>query len=273
MKPVVTAIVLLLALPTACGGAVEPDDASKNAGVVGVEGDEEPSSTTGAAEGDGDAATDDDPSSDGGAVDAESTTGASVDPGEPDDSVDVDGSDDGVDDEEDGDATDGDVPVDEDDDGAEQASAVALTRAQLEALYAADDGETGSSTGTTGGDFPALNPADLFLKVSDMGESCDVAYTRLECGNHWSLSIALPPAYQAVGVYDLADPKISQYSSLSETTEPYSTPDDCGWGGGTIGGGTIEVLAIDEKEVRFRVDVASFWEANPNGEYTAIRCQ
>ena len=262
MKPVMTAIVLLLALPTACGGAVETD-ASKNAEVVGIVG-----------EGDGD----DEPSSDGGALDDESTTGQSGgvgDPDEADEPGDVDGSDDGVDDGDgdtqvDGD--DGDAPIDEDDGGGERASAVALTRAQLDALRDAAP-ETSSVTATTGGDLPALDPADLFLKISDLGAACDEAYTHLSCGGHWSLSIALPPEYQAVGVYDLGDWKISQYSMMSETTESYSTPEDCGWGGGTIGGGTIEVLAIDENEVRFRVDMQSaFLEGNPNGEYTALRC-
>lgn len=262
MKPVMTAIVLLLALPTACGGAVETD-ASKNAEVVGVVG-----------EGDGD----DVPASDGGAVEEESTTGQSGgvrDPDEADEPGDVDGSDDGVGEQDD--ADDGDAQVDEDEDdggggGGERASAVALTRAQIDALRAAEP-ETNTATATTGGNLPALDPADLFLKVSDLGAACDEAYTELSCGGHWSLSIALPPEYQAVGVYDLGDWKISQYSMMSETTEAYSTPEDCGWGGGSIGGGTIEVLAIDESEVRFRVDMQSaFLEENPNGEYTAIRC-
>ena len=256
MKPVMTAIVLLLALPTACGGAVETD-ASKNAEVVGIVG-----------EGDGD----DVPSSDGGAVDEESTTGhsgAGREPDGADEPGDVDGSDDEVDEQDDG---DGDTQDDGGGGDGDRASAVALTRAQIDALRDAEP-ETNTVTATTGGNLPALEPADLFLKISDLGAACDEAYTQLSCGGHWSLSIALPPEYQAVGVYELGDSKISQYSMMSETTESYSTPEDCGWGGGTIGEGTIEVLAIDEGEVRFRIDMQStFLEVNPNGEYTAIRC-
>ena len=144
------------------------------------------------------------------------------------------------------------------------------TRAQLDALYAADP-EFGTS-GSTTGDPLDLNPADLFLEVSDLGPVCTSAHTLLSCGGHWALTIALPPESQAVGVYDLED---LWYSSMSETTELNSArPDDCGWGGGTIGSGTIEVLAIDESEVRFRVDMHdSLWTGNPNGEYTAIRCR
>ncbi|WP_437732459.1 hypothetical protein [Sorangium sp. So ce1335] len=153
--------------------------------------------------------------------------------------------------------------------------AVALTRAQMDVLwdeYWANQDDIG--TGSTGGGATELDPNDLFLRASDLGVSCGSPTTKLTCGGHWSLSIVLPSAYQQVGVYDLEDPALVQYSMMSETGEPYSPrPDDCPWGGGSFGPGTLEILAIDEAEVRFRVTLdSSIWDADPSGEYTAPRC-
>ncbi|MGK3988691.1 hypothetical protein WME99_36945 [Sorangium sp. So ce136] len=153
--------------------------------------------------------------------------------------------------------------------------AVALTRAQLDVLwdeYWESQGDVGSSGSTGGGDVE-LDPNDLFLRASDLGVSCGSPTTQLTCGGHWQLSIALPSAYQQVGVYDLEDPELIRYSMMSETGEPNSSvPDDCPWGGGSIGRGTLEILSIDEAEVRFRVTLDSFWDSDPSGEYTALRC-
>lgn len=151
--------------------------------------------------------------------------------------------------------------------------AVALTRAQLDVLwdeYWANHDPSGSSSSVGGG--PALNPNDLFLRASDLGASCDSPSTDLTCGGHWQLSIALPPEMQQVGVYDLEDPAILAYSYMSETGEQNSpNPEDCPWGGGSLGAGTLEILSIDENEVHFRVEL-EYWNANPSGEYIAPRC-
>src|SRR6186713_634210 len=210
MKTLTAVIPLLLTLPLACGGTVE-SESSKNDGVIGAAADPNDSATTSSADAEPTDADDD-----------SGTTGTSADV-EPDD---------------DDPGTTG-TSVDVEDDGTELASAIALTRAQLDALYAAhpEFGTSGSTTGAT----PDLNPEDLFLEVSDLGPVCTASHTHLSCGGHWSLTIALPPVHQTVGVYDLAD---LQYSSMSETTEPNSPqPDDCGFGGGTFLSGTIEVLA------------------------------
>ncbi|MDC3960259.1 hypothetical protein [Polyangium jinanense] len=150
--------------------------------------------------------------------------------------------------------------------------AVALTRAQLDVLwdeYWANHDPSGSSS--SAGGVPELNPDDLFLRISDLGASCNSPTTDLGCG-HWQLSIALPPALQQVGVYNLDSPELLAYSHFSETGEPYSpAPDDCSFGGGTIGAGTLEILSIDENEVHFRID-AEYWGEKANGEYIAPRC-
>ncbi|MDC0743276.1 hypothetical protein [Polyangium mundeleinium] len=152
--------------------------------------------------------------------------------------------------------------------------AVALTRAQLDVLweeYWANHPLPGSSSSGGG---PALNPDDLFLRISDLGASCDSPTTELTCGGHWQLSIALPPALQQVGVYDLESPELLAYSHMSETDDLNSpSPEDCPWGGGSIGSGTLEILSIDDTEVHFRVELTNpIWSTNPNGEYVAPRC-
>ncbi|WP_437337894.1 hypothetical protein [Sorangium sp. So ce394] len=157
-------------------------------------------------------------------------------------------------------------------------AAVAMTRAQREALmqayYDQIMNETGSvvSTAAAGGQ-PDQDPNDLMLHISDMGESCDVYPRSLPCGEHWQLRLVLPIAYQQVGVYDLDD--FALHATVFETGAPYSpAPDDCPMGGGTLfGSGTLEILAIDSAEVRFRVTTdAALMGGNPSGEYTAPRC-
>ncbi|WP_433926505.1 hypothetical protein AB3662_26665 [Sorangium cellulosum] len=188
----------------------------------------------------------------------------------------------------DGGATDPDDPSGEDgsaghagcggsDGGAvpgEPLPAIALTRAQQDVLwdeYWASQDDVGA--GSTGSGDVALDPNDLFLRVSDLGESCGAPMARLTCGGHWEMRLVLPSAYQRVGVYDLEDPGLMYYSGMSVTGEPHAPgSDECGGGGGSIGPGTLEILAIDEAEVRFRVTFNGFWDVDPSGEYTAPRC-
>ncbi|HVK66563.1 MAG TPA: hypothetical protein VM694_18900 [Polyangium sp.] len=154
--------------------------------------------------------------------------------------------------------------------------AVALTRAQLDVLwdeYWANQDPTGGTSVSSGAE-PELNPDDLFLRISDLGASCDSPTTELGCGGHWQLSVAIPPALQQVGVYDLESPELSAYSHMTESGNPNSpSPEDCPWGGGSIGSGTLEILSIDDNEVHFRVELTNpIWSANPSGEYVAPRC-
>lgn len=159
--------------------------------------------------------------------------------------------------------------------GDDDVPAVAMTRAQSDVLWeeywSTHDPSGGSSS--TGGD--TLNPNDLFLRLSDRGASCDSPTAGFACGVHWEMTLVLPPALQAVGVYDLEDPALVAYSYMSETGAPNSpAPDDCPWAGGSPGPGTLEILAIDETEVHFKVQFASggLWETDPSGDYTAPRC-
>lgn len=152
--------------------------------------------------------------------------------------------------------------------------AVAMTRAQLDVLweeYWADNGEPGTSVAASGGGD--LDPNDLFLHVSDLGASCDSPTVELTCGGHWLLGIAIPPALQQVGTYDL-EGELSLYSHRTETGPPSSDdPGDCPWGGGSVGPGTVTILAIDADEVTFQLETEPvLWAEDPSGSYSAPRC-
>lgn len=150
-------------------------------------------------------------------------------------------------------------------------SAMALTRAQRDALWEEENGGDTASSSSAGG----LDPNDLFLMASDVGVSCGEAYVDLPCGFHWSVGIGVPPALQAVGVYPLDGAELSQYSLRSETSALHDDPqgpDDCAVGFGPLSG-TLEILAIDETAVHFRLTVSDdLWDTDPSGEYVAPRC-
>lgn len=159
--------------------------------------------------------------------------------------------------------------------GPQVGDAVAMTRAQSDVLWEEywENNDQSGSTGTTGGG-EALDPNDLFIRLSSVGVSCGSPTVDLPCGGNWSVSLVLPPAFQQVGVYDLTSPELVLYSHMSETGAPNSaTPGDCPWGGGSMGPGTLEIVSITATEVQFQLQVDSIWEANPNGVYTAPRCQ
>ncbi|MGK3976996.1 hypothetical protein WMF38_35470 [Sorangium sp. So ce118] len=157
-------------------------------------------------------------------------------------------------------------------------AAVAMTRAQRDVLKNERDEQQASETGsvvstTAAGGQAEQDPNDLLLHISDIGESCDVYPIALPCGGHWRLWFTLPAAYQQVGIYDLDDQAL--HGSVFRTGAPSSSaPDACPMGGGTvIPPGTLEVLAIDSVEVRFRLTIGGSWAGgDPSGEYTAPRC-
>lgn len=147
-----------------------------------------------------------------------------------------------------------------------------MTRAQLDVLWEEYWKNQPSVTTVSVGGSADLDPNDLFIRISDLGASCSSPMTKLSCGGHWELSLAIPPELQAVGTYDLEDPRIMAYSGMSETGVPYSSPDDCSWGGGSIGSGTLEIVSITANEIEIVVTMDSFWDADPSGVYRAPRC-
>lgn len=154
--------------------------------------------------------------------------------------------------------------------------ALANTRAEMDVLwdqYWQQNGGT-SSGGTTSSGGQPLDPNDLFVRISDMGVSCDSPTVELPCGEHWSLSIGIPTAVQQPGVYDLQNSPIATYSLLSESGEPYSpAPGDCAMGGGSLGAGTLEIISISSQEVHVKLNMQpTGFAVDPSGEYIAPRC-
>lgn len=153
--------------------------------------------------------------------------------------------------------------------------AVAMNRAKSDMLweeYWATHGGSGSSSSSSGGN---LDPNDLFLRVSDLGATCTSPTTELDCGGHWNLTLVVPSALQQPGSYDLESDALVQYSVMSETGPASADGSgECSWGGGSLGAGTLEILALDPAAVHFRLTMTSgIWESDPSGEYTAPRCQ
>ncbi|MFO0758839.1 MAG: hypothetical protein U0359_20270 [Byssovorax sp.] len=159
---------------------------------------------------------------------------------------------------------------------AQSYPAVAMSRAKNEQLwddYWATHGGGSSSSSSSGGND--LDPNDLFLHISDLGTSCSSPTTELSCGGHWEVTLVVPPAMQHPGTIALDDPALVQYSIMSETgpADP-GMSGECSWGGGSLGSGTLELISLDDAEVRFHVTLTgSTWDNDPSGEYTAIRCQ
>lgn len=154
--------------------------------------------------------------------------------------------------------------------------AVANTRAELDVLWdqywQQNGGASGGTTSSSGGE--PLDPNDLFVRISDVGVSCNSPTVELPCGEHWSLTLGIPSAIQQVGVYDLQNSPVSLYSSMSETGEPYSsTPGDCGFGGGSLGPGSLEILSISAQEVHLKLSMQpTGFVVDPSGDYIVPRC-
>lgn len=152
------------------------------------------------------------------------------------------------------------------DDPPPTASALALTEAQLGALYGG--GGTGGSAGTGGDPPPPSGYLYLFLDQSQQpaGMTCSDPYALNQgCAfDREVMIVSLAPTAQAVGSYAIGAGQV-------DVTVSESGPNGDGtcWGGGGAGftEGTVEVLAIDASGVQVRVTSPL---GNPEG--TAARC-
>lgn len=125
---------------------------------------------------------------------------------------------------------------------------------------------TGGSSG--GGE---LDPGTLLVKLSDQAFTCADPSAPLGCGQHWSVTIVIPPEFQAPGVFNLLGPNVT--AGAFETG--VGGGGDCSFGGGSFDA-TFEILAIDDKTVQARLcNVNSpFFATNPQleGSFEAARC-
>lgn len=148
------------------------------------------------------------------------------------------------------------------------AATLAYTYAQLPP-WEPEPGDTGFGSG---GDDPGIDPDTLYLRLSNKVATCSDLEGGLGCGAHWELSIRVPPAYQVPGIYHLAGPQV--FGTVMETG-----PDEGGtcWGGGGTINGTLEIISVDDKEVKARlchVDVDLLENvSNLDGSFSASRCQ
>ncbi|HEY0137783.1 MAG TPA: hypothetical protein VGB85_27045, partial [Nannocystis sp.] len=129
---------------------------------------------------------------------------------------------------------------------------------------------TGGTTSTTGGGD--LDPGTLFVKLSDQAFSCADPNASLQCGEHWEVTIVIPPEFQSPGVHNLLGQNVRGIATETGVDEGM---DSCAFGGGSFGA-TFEILAIDDKTVEGRLcNVESFFSfANPQleGSFTATLC-
>lgn len=145
--------------------------------------------------------------------------------------------------------------------------AIAMTDAELAALYADDGG--GSSGQTGGGTEPSQGRLFVFVDASaaQQGLVCTDPYAYdQDCSvERKVVTLGLDPEHQAVGTYAIGDNAISL-----TTSEAGPNGDGTCWGGGSGGWneGTVQVLAIDDNFIELSV------VGGPTGSFTAkaARC-
>lgn len=101
--------------------------------------------------------------------------------------------------------------------------------------------------GSSGGGEP--DPATLYVRLSDQEMSCGDPTAALQCGGHWEVTIAIPPEFQAPGLFNLLGPEV--HGSASETG-PDSGDNECSFGGGSLPA-TLEIVAIDDLKIEGRL--------------------
>jgi len=145
--------------------------------------------------------------------------------------------------------------------------AIAMTRAQRQAWLDQQNTAGVSTTGSVEEDSD-----DLWVVITDTALVCNELAPWPPCGGHWRVDMMLTRAMQEVGVHDLAGEWFG--TAYSGEAEDPNFPDICGGGGGGgISCGSIEVLEINDSEIRFRLD-ADPWPVGDDikGIYTVPRC-
>jgi hypothetical protein len=120
--------------------------------------------------------------------------------------------------------------------------------------------------------FTACTPPSdtLFLAIDSDGNSCQNPLGTVNTQfTNWRLLLGLPPQYQAVGSYTLADPAVYFDSTIAESGSASATGQTSGALGG--GYGTIDVLSIDKTQITFRI-MGTNGGIDEDGVYTAPRC-
>lgn len=125
------------------------------------------------------------------------------------------------------------------------------------------------SDGTTGEDD---DPNLLYVRFSSETFTCADPHERLSCDHQWELSLRIPTAFQAPGLYTVKWTDILGFGMETGNDAP---ADDCD-GGGSTATGTLEIIAIDEDKVVGRLCHVK-WSGLDNefeldGKFIAPRC-
>jgi hypothetical protein len=142
------------------------------------------------------------------------------------------------------------------------ADAIAMLYSELPSF---DGGGEGTSVASTGSG-PSIDPNTLEIFVGGQPIACGAPYG-LDCGNQWTVSFSLPPAYQVPGVYTM-----QEVNGFASETGP-GGGEECWFGGGSFWDGTVEIFSIDEQQIVGRfTGTSGLFEFNADGDFIAARC-
>jgi hypothetical protein len=126
-----------------------------------------------------------------------------------------------------------------------------------------------------GGLGSGIDPNTVYLEFGDATPTCSAPNPTTTCGNHFSVSIGIPPAMLSAGnVIQLSDQQvISTFDESGAATG--ADPNDCPGGGGSFLSGQISIDAVDSASVHFTLSGAQpldFGPSSVNASYVAARC-
>ncbi len=154
------------------------------------------------------------------------------------------------------------------------ARAIAIPLGTLE--NASDQGSGGSSGtgGGAGGGGP--DPSTIVIKASNTTKyTCDAPVLSSDCtnGTTWEVSVELAPDQVAPGTFDLSDPKLNSFFSITGSD---SGGGDCWGGGGSFTQGQLVIDSVDDTAVHFHLVGTNGNDdldgVSSDGMYMAIRC-
>ncbi|PCC70649.1 hypothetical protein SAMN02745121_05465 [Nannocystis exedens] len=126
------------------------------------------------------------------------------------------------------------------------------------------------SDGTTGEDD---DPNLLYVRFSSETFTCADPHDRISCGHEWELSLRIPQAFQAPGVYSFSWAGVHAFGL--QTGADLGSGDDCDGGGG-VAKGTLEIVAIDADKVVGRLCHVTWHGLDDDfeldGKFIAPRC-
>lgn len=126
-----------------------------------------------------------------------------------------------------------------------------------------------STTSASSGGGPGIDPSTLYLKIGSEGLACSDPSASGGCGS-WSLSIGLPPELQKPGIIPLSWDLLGSFSVQG----PDEGDGVCWFGGGSLLGGTLEIVSINAQKVVFKLHDTedAYGDFNADGTYVADRC-